>query len=200
MKVTAIKKQQSRDRYSIYIDNKYSFSLSAWQLSSSGIKEGGVLTDEDLQVIRAKAEFGKLYDRVLKWMAIRLRSEREIDDYLFKKTKDKELISKIKAKLAKNQLIDDQKFAQMWVANRRSIKRSSKTRIFQELLRKGVDKNIIESSLDENQATESEVLTKLIEKKRRLSRYQDDEKLMAYLARQGFRYGDIKEVLNSLEE
>jgi len=38
-------------------------------------------------------------------------------------------------------------------------------------------------------------LRELIAKKRQQSRYQDKLKLMQYLSRQGFGYGDIKTVL-----
>jgi SOS response regulatory protein OraA/RecX len=37
----------------------------------------------------------------------------------------------------------------------------------------------------------------VIERKRRQTKYQDDTKLMQYLARQGFGYDDIKSALQN---
>jgi SOS response regulatory protein OraA/RecX len=42
---------------------------------------------------------------------------------------------------------------------------------------------------------EEQALQELITKKRRQLRYQDSQKLMQYLARQGFGYEDIKSAL-----
>ena len=39
-------------------------------------------------------------------------------------------------------------------------------------------------------------LQRLIEKKQHLSRYQDQQKFIAYLARQGFSYDEIKRALS----
>ncbi len=94
--------------------------------------------------------------------------------------------------------IDDADFAERWVANRRLLKPISKLKLRQELLKKRVPKEIIDQTLNQDETDEKEVLVELIEKKRKISRYQDDRKLMEYLARQGFRYGDIKDALGQI--
>jgi len=43
------------------------------------------------------------------------------------------------------------------------------------------------------------VLRKLIERKRRLPAYRDQQKLTNYLMRQGYRYDLIKEALEDIE-
>ena len=64
-----------------------------------------------------------------------------------------------------------------------------------ELQRKHVAKEIIEAVLEGSTQSDQSALHALIERKRQQTRYQDDLKLMQYLARQGFQYGDIKEAL-----
>ena len=49
--------------------------------------------------------------------------------------------------------------------------------------------------LAEDKVDEFEVLKAEVEKKRRQPKYQDDLKLMQYLARQGYTYDDIKRAL-----
>ncbi len=56
---------------------------------------------------------------------------------------------------------------------------------------------IIKSVLEEDETDELNVLLVEVDKKRRQSRYQDDAKLMQYLARQGYGYEDIKKALAS---
>jgi len=54
--------------------------------------------------------------------------------------------------------------------------------------------------LEEDETDERQVLRELIERKRRQAKYQDNIKLMQYLSRQGFSYGDIKSALEDNEE
>ena len=69
-----------------------------------------------------------------------------------------------------------------------------------ELSAKGVDRTIIERLLSETEREDITELQKIINKKR--PRYDDDQKFMSYLARQGFSYDDIKTALqnNDAEE
>ena len=64
-----------------------------------------------------------------------------------------------------------------------------------ELRAKGVDTKIIEELLVNSSRTDQEELQKIIAKKR--SRYDDEQKFMQYLARQGFSYDDIKRALDT---
>lgn len=79
--------------------------------------------------------------------------------------------------------VDDEKFARYYVENRFVKKGVSQKRLKMELMKKGVDTEIIEEVLD-GRDDEEEIL-KIIAKKR--AKY-DDEKLVSYLCRQGFPY------------
>lgn len=177
------------------MDGKYSFSLSSWQFGSANLKLGEDISQERVDELCEDSEFGKMHDRSLMWLMIRPRSTWEVEDYLRKKTEDEEVREKLLATFKEKKYIDDEDFAQRWVANRRLLKPVSKLKLRQELLKKRVPKEIIDQTLEADETDEAGVLVELIAKKRKISRYQDDRKLMEYLARQGFRYGDIKDAL-----
>ncbi len=82
------------------------------------------------------------------------------------------------------------------VENRHLLKNISKRKLWQELKQKHISDEIINGVLGADETDEQETLKVLIEKKRHRTRYQDDNKLISYLAGQGFRYDDIKDVLN----
>lgn len=196
MKITNIKQQvKNKDRVSVYVDGKYSFSLSTWQFGSADLKLDGEISDERVEELSEESEFGKLHDRTLMWLMIRPRSTWEVEDYLRKKTDDEEVREKLLASFQEKKYLDDEDFAERWVANRRLLKPVSKLKLRQELLKKRVPKEIIDQTLEADVTDESEVLVELIAKKRKITRYQDDRKLMEYLARQGFKYSDIKTAL-----
>lgn len=197
MKITDIKQQVKRQgRYSIFVDEKYSFSLSENELMKSGIRIGKQYTEKELIELKAKAVIDKAYMRALDLLARRPRSQWEMEDYLKRKDYDRETIEVIIERLLEANHLNDYRFAQQWVASRRLLKNTSQRRLWQELKQKRVSQEIINQVLEEDETDEKEELRQIISKKRQQTRYQDKEKLIAYLLRQGFNYGDIKDVLN----
>ena len=79
--------------------------------------------------------------------------------------------------------------------DRRLFKATSLRRLTQELRQKRISDDIISRVLADDDTDELAVLRSMVGKKRQLSRYHDDMKLMQYLVRQGFSYDDIKTVL-----
>lgn len=196
VKITAIKQQVKRsDRYSVYVDEKYLFSFSENELITSGLKKGQELTKQELSALKDRAVLDKAYDRALNLISHRPRSEFELRDYLKRKDYDEEAIVQTLNRLSERGYIDDLDFAQRWVATRRLLKSTSKRRLFQELRQKRISDDIISQVLEGDETDEKQVLRELVEKKRRQSKYQDNQKLMQYLARQGFNYDDIRSAL-----
>lgn len=212
MKITALKIQlRDKDRVSVFVDGKYSFSLDITQVAELGIKTGAEYSAEEMAELENESQFGKLYTRSLEYALTRPRSQREMRDYLYRKTRDTrtkmgtikkgaspELTERVFGRLDEKGYIDDEKFAQFWVENRNVRKGSSLRKLQSELQAKGVDRSIIERTLEGSERSDENELKKIIAKK--ASRYDDEQKLLAYLMRQGFRYDDVKEALRKIGE
>lgn len=193
MKITAITQQVKRPgRYSIYIDGAFAFGLGEGQLLSAGLVSGQEITEAELAELKGESEFGKLFDRTLNLLSYRPRSEYELREYLKRKKQSPALIEKTLNKLSKLGYVDDEAFAKRWVEHRRSIKPISSLKLRAELKQKGIASEWIEAALHEN-SDDGAAIKRLIEKK--AGKYADRNKLMQYLARQGFRYDDIKRAL-----
>ena len=105
----------------------------------------------------------------------------------------KTVAERVFAKLQARGYIDDQKFANWWVENRRQVKGVSMRKLRSELAVKGIAQTIIDSVIADSSRNDLGELAKVIAKKRR--RYSDEQKFMQYLARQGFSFDDIKTAL-----
>lgn len=198
MNITAIKQQERlKSRYSIFVDGKYAFSLSADALLDEKLYNGQELDEQQLKTYKKLSQDDKAYGLALAYLARRMRSRWEVTDYFRRKQYDEALAQLLMERLEKLGLIDDLKFAEAWVRNRRLLKPVSKRRLVQELRQKRIADDIAEQVLAEDETDERDVLRDLIERKRRQTKYQDDLKLMQYLARQGFSYDDIKASLSS---
>ncbi len=197
MKITDISAQvKTPGRYSIFIDGKFSFGLSESALLASGIHIGLELNQVELDELRDTAKADKAYNQALGLLARRPRSEWEMRDYLKRKEYEAPFIEEIMQRLRTGGWLNDVDFARRWVANRRLLKSTSRRRLQQELRAKRVADSVIADVLAEDETDDRQVLEQLIAQKRKQSRYQDTQKLMAYLMRQGYNYGDVKEVLN----
>lgn len=196
MKITKIEAQvKTKGRYSVFIDDKFAFGISELGLIENGLKIGQEYSKEELEKLKNDANTDKIYNMTLGLIARRPRSQWEIENYLRRKDIEPDASNFIITKLKEKKFIDDFDFAKRWIENRRLLKPISKRKLELELRAKRVNNDVIKKVLDEDETDDFSVLLQEVEKKRRQTRYQDDTKLMQYLARQGYSYEDIKKAL-----
>jgi regulatory protein len=199
MKVTEIKAQvKTAGRFSIFVDGRYAFSLSDTALLEEKLHIGQELDAAEVKRLEQVSSDDKLYGHSLHYVSMRPRSEWEIRGYLQRKNVSPALVDQILSKLSKLGMVDDVKFARAWVESRRLLRPTSKRKLQQELRAKNVSNEVISQVLAEDETDERATLRELVAKKR--ARYPDKLKLMQYLARQGFGYNDIKEILEESDD
>ncbi len=196
MKITSIKQQvKNPDRASIFIDGKYSFSLSLNELVSEKLKISQEVDEPELKRLRKLSDDGKLRGRALEWVLNRPRSIQELKNYLYRKKADPDLVDKFIIEFTDRGYLDEARYA-AWLIEMRRRKGKSERVIQSELVSKGVDREI-SSNLLKEENNETDRLTQLVAKKCKLQRYKaDEQKLIRYLMGQGFNYSDIKNVLD----
>ena len=164
MKITDISVQaRNPDRVNVSVDGKYRFSLDIFQVTELGLRRDKEYSEEELVELEQESQFGKLYGRALEYTMLRPHSAKEVRDYLWRKTrttrvknrhtgeiKERAGVSQAVAdrvfdRLIDKGYIDDQKFAKYWVENRSITKGASRRKLEQELMTKGVARDVIES-------------------------------------------------------
>lgn len=212
MKITDISLQaKNPDRVNISVDGSFLFSLDLIQVGELGLKRGKEYTEAELAVLMDESQFGKLYGRALEYVLLRPHSAREMKDYLWRKTREtayrsrktgeikkrpgvsQEIADRVFARLIEKGYIDDERFARWWAENRNVTKGASLRKLRSELQAKVISSAIIDATLSDAGRSDDEEIQKIIAKKR--SKYPDDQKLMQYLARQGFSYETIASAL-----
>ena len=203
LKITALKPAvKNEHRVNIFVNEKYEFSLDLAQVVDYKIKVGTTLTQEKLEELKHASEFGKLYQRTLEWTLTRPHSVKETRDYLRRKRSKREAENRIKEKhipifsdddiekiigiLIERKYLNDYNFTKYYLENKNVKKGASLKKLKLDLMKKGIDKVVIEEILaSENPRNDEEEIQKIIAKKRK--KY-DDEKLIQYLVRQGFDF------------
>ena len=218
-KVTDIKAAVHSERLNIFIDDKFFCSLDISQVVDLKIKVGRELSDQELADLKRASEFSKFYNLALEYVFLRPHSKKEINDYLVRKTLDKKvrvknrktgeyqtkikqgydksLVPLVLRRLDERGYLDDERFAELWVENRGVSKGVSQKKLRNELLKKGISPSIIDAALQQTQRDDKTELKKVIAKKS--NRYQDKQKFIQYLLRQGFNYSDVLDELSLIE-
>lgn len=202
MKITSIKQQIKRKgRYSVFVEGKYSFSLGETALLESKIVNGQELDSKQIGDLKSKSAEDQTYGQALNYAMLRPHSTWEMQTYLKRKNCPPALQQTILNKLSNIDLINDENFARSWVAHRRLLKPTSLRKLQQELRAKRIEDDVITKVLSEGHSNDDlDALKQLIKNKRGQTRYHDKQKLMQYLASQGFGYGDIKQAISELDE
>jgi regulatory protein len=195
MKITKLSAQvKNLDRVNVFLDGKYSFSLTIDQVLEYKVKKDLEIDEQDVKKFEKLSLDGKLRQRALEWLMIRPHSEKEVMDYFRRKKVDSEQARAWLDEFISRGYQSDTSFARWWIDQRRA-KQKSQQFIRQELRQKGVDTAIIQSFLLEESVTDKSALMILIEKKQKQTKYQDSQKLTTYLVRQGYRYSDVVDAL-----
>ena len=180
---------------SIYSDSKLLVELSIESIEKFNLKIGYHLSSDEIRLLEIESTKEIYYRKSLNLISIRKRSIKEIAEYLSRFKLNQELIDEIVERLISRGYLNDLEFAKAFVSDRNLLNPTSFIKLTYLLRAKGISQEIIDSVIKKAEVNDSS-LKSLIDKKRRITRYQDDKNLINYLMRQGFSYSDIKEKLS----
>jgi len=153
--------------------------------------------NDDLITLLNKAYF---------FLKFRPRTEKEIRDYLYKKIIkthwSRDDAEKIIEKLKEQQLIDDEKFVELFIKDRTALKPKGKKLLVRELKQKGIGDDLIENYFLKNDLDEESLALKILEKRwprlKSLDSQKRFEKATRFLASRGFDYDICRKTVKKL--
>ncbi len=200
--ITELKPQKSKKRVNIYIDGEFSFGVDLDNLLRYGLKEGKELMQEQLEEVIKKAEFQKVFDKIVAYGSLRPRSEKEYRDWLRKYKVHESLYEELFDKLRRLELMDDVKFAKWWVGQRNEFKPRSKSALTFELMKKGIARDVIKEALSDVEVGEVSLARDLVLRKKRvwekLEGLARKQKIQMILASKGFGWNVVKKVIEEV--
>ena len=201
MKITKIEPQKrNKNRRSVYIDGSYALGMSLETFVKLDLFKGKEIDREELEEIVLETETAKAKDYAKLLLSYRERSPKEIEDRLKKRGYSEEAIQKTVSDLTEVGLLDRKRFAKMWIKERLEFSGKGKRLVTLELLQKGLKKEEIEEAFENSDFDELEIAKRVAE--RYLSHLKDTDplkqrkKLYDFLARRGFSFEIIGEILN----
>lgn len=193
MVITKIERQKkNRSRFSVFVDDRYAFSVGEEVYCRFILHQGQVLTDTERQQIEMAESEATVKMTALRYRSYRPRSVHEVSEHLQKKGYDDAAIQRALAYLTENKLLDDNEFARMMCRDRLKLRPVGRLTMKQLLFKKGIDRSIIETVLQEifTDETEADLALKDAERKYKrivsLPEREKKEKLYGHLVRRGY--------------
>lgn len=200
MQITAIE-EKKKGLSAVYIDGEFAMKLDTFALAKAGIKVGAEIDDDELHELVTESNLSRAKEKALYLLEYRSRSRSELIE------KIKPLYGEDAAEFAADKmvelgLVDDEKFARDFAEELFRRKKYAPKRVSYELVRKGIDRDIIDEVLEELTPDPEEQIRSLLETKFRnkLGDVNSRRRTANALAALGYSYYDINSVLSEYEE
>jgi regulatory protein len=180
--------KRNKDRVNVFLDGEYALAVSL--NTATTLKKGQRLSAAEVEELKQDGETDLAFQRALRYLGMRPRSSAEIVTYLRRKEYDEQIVEAVVRRLHEHHYLDDEAFARFWVDNRNRFRPRGGQALRYELRQKGVERETIESTLeeqDEDGAAWTAVEGK-ISRWAGLEKFEFEQKLMNFLARRGFRF------------
>ncbi|KHE71139.1 recombination regulator RecX [Halobacillus sp. BBL2006] len=204
-KITTQKK--NKGRYNIFLDHgqgeAYGFSVDEDVLVKYRLQKNMELDEATIEAMKQTDTIHKSYTLAINYLSYRMRSEKEIRDYLKDKEVDPEHVQEIVTRLKKEKLLDDQEFANSLVRSKVMTSSKGPLLLKKELIEKGVNASQAEEALEHFSFDKQyEKAMKFAEKKMkndgRKSFRQQIQNVQQTLMQKGYQRDVIQEVLANL--
>ena len=199
--ITKIEMQKrNKRRVNIYMDNEFAFACDAELIYIHNITKGRFMDKEDLEGIVSEDNYIKGKNAALHFLEKSFKSEKQVSDKLTIKEFDIKTIDRVLEFLKQYDFVNDKRFIELFIKEK--IRSIGKNRIKFTLIKKSLPKELINEAISKITSEQQlEVALKLGEKRLvTLSKSEKDtrklyKKTADYLARNGYDYEIIKEVL-----
>jgi regulatory protein len=206
-KISTQKKQTGR--FNIYIsdgsEEKYAFSVDEDVLIKYQLKKGMELDEFTQMEVLYQDTVRKALGTAIQYLAFRMRSEKEVRDYLQQKEIEPPVVQEVLHRLYNLNYLNDEQFALAFIRTQINTSDKGPNLVKQELKEKGISDPILETVMKEFtyeiQLTKVHLLCqKSLKKKRNDSQYIFEQKLKQTLSRKGYSFSIIDEGMKELKE
>lgn len=170
MKIDKIKKQGNK--YKIVLDDSTNITTYDDVIINNGLLYKKNIDVSELQKIKVDTNYYDIYYKVVNYITRKLRSEKEVLEYLDKLNANNKEISDIIKKLKEIGLINDLNFIKAYISDNINLSNKGPLKIKKELIEHSININDIENELDKiDKNLINNKISKLISKKIKNNKY-----------------------------
>lgn len=194
MEITALEPRRHR-LVQLFLDGEPAVKLD--EETAASLRPGQQLSDEELHELIARSDAVRAKEKALYLLEHRPHSKRELEDKLAR-TVGREAAGQAAGRMEELGLIDDADYARR-LAEELARKGFAAPRIRQELLRRGIDRELAAQEAERAAAVPEDALHSLIERRfaRQLGEEKGRRRAVAALQRMGYRWEEIRSALRA---
>ncbi len=200
MKLTV--KEGKANKIHIYVDEEYRATVDSDYWYSEKYRNYKEIDEEELTELLDAVSFRRAYNKGLDLLSRRPHGTKELIKKLCEKGHEKTSAEKACDRLLELGLLNDEEFARILATELYERKGYGIKRIKQELIFRGIDREIAENAIETLDIdTQNRII--LIIKKKYLNKIDDEKgrkRAIDGLMRLGYSYADIKNALNSISK
>lgn len=198
-KITAIESQKNNPkRVNLYLDGEFAFGLD--RFVAAWLTVGQSLEEEKIAKLQTEDSQEKAYQQAMLFLSYRARSEAEVRKNLEKHEIPPAVADQTIERLREERLLNDEQFAQTWVANRSEFRPRSRRALTVELRQKGLTEADIQSATEavDEKSLAYAAAQKRVRRLTGLEWIEFRKKMSEFLARRGFGYEVIAPTVKRL--
>ena len=201
MLVTAVEPRR-KSLSALYIDGEFAMKLDTETLLINHIKAGVEISDEQLHQLIEDSNNKRAKEKALWLISYRDHSKKELVDKIKRTSSEESAVAAVE-RLTELGLVNDEAYARRYFKElTQGSKHLSPRGARYKLMEKGIDRELIDSIVEETDIDEREQIRTIINNKYRS--FNADEKskkrTVAALQSKGFRWEDIKSVMEEYED
>lgn len=192
------------DKYKIFLEDNKNITLYEDVILDNDLLINHEIKDSQYNnIVKENSKF-EAYASCVKYIMTRLRSEKEIRDYLKKKNISENVISEIVDKLYKDNLLNDNIFTKSFISDKLKFSSMGDYKIINELKKLGINNDIIDKYMNEIDEDElrkkiSKLIFKNIKSNKKYTGIMLKNKVYNYLISLGYKSNLIIEELSKID-
>ncbi len=203
MKILKYEKKKN-GMYQVFFDNDNNIDLSEEIILKYNLL---LKKDIDNSLIDKMLDENKVYiayNLAIKYISTKMRSRKEIREYLSKREIDNESINNVISLLIKEKYIDDNSYAKAFVNDKVLLTNDGPNKIKNKLNELGINSEVINNaieafSIDTQKDKVSKIIKKMVETNRSKSATFLKSKIINYLVNLGYDRSIINSILSTIE-
>lgn len=136
-----------KNSYNIYLSNGEVITLTERVITKNELLLKKEINSELYDKLKYENNIYDAIDKAIKYISVRLRSTKEIKDYLIKKGYSLDVVETAIKELLNNKYLNDDIFTKAYIKDKLTFTSKGDYKIKMELVQLGIDNNIIESNI-----------------------------------------------------
>lgn len=143
MKIIKYKKEKS-GKYKIYLEDGTTIDTYEDVIINNNILYKEDIDSKLLDKIEISNNYQKIYNSCIKYISIRVRSTKEIKEYLYRKNIDSTIIGKVIDELTNKNILNDDLYTELYIKDKLLLTNWGPYKIINNLKETGIDNDTID--------------------------------------------------------